>query len=309
MKKINPEHVYFIKLGEGGRWNRECIEEENSVKISFTEFTHEELESRDWEKIREYYRQKGTVPVWVSMYANQIMNFYESSEKILWITFYQQKLWWSFAEQKVHPGKNGEKYRKVIGRWRSKDINGKELFVENLSGNLTKVQGFRSTICNVNEKDYLIKKINAEVLPEVEEVTNDIISLKRSLSKLIKKLTPGDFEVLIDLIFRNLGCRRISIIGGPQKTKDIELEAPVTGERYLVQIKSSADLKNFQHYEKKFKEMTDYDRCFFVVHTPKADLKKFDALSSEKVVLWKMDEISTFSINSGLVDWIVNKVA
>lgn len=308
-KKIDPKNIFYIKLGEKGVWNKECIEVENTVKVGFVEFTNEEIQKKDWENVKEYYRQRGTSSQWVSIYTNQLINFYESDESTLWITFYKQKLWWAFAHTEIYEDENRHKYRKVIGKWSSADLEGRELMIENLSGNLVKVQGFRSTICNVREREYIIKKINCEIIPEVIAVNKDFLNLQSTLGKLIKKLRPLDFEILIDLIFRQLGCRRISIIGGPQKTKDIELESPVTNERYLVQVKSSANLRNFREYEKKFEELTNYDRYYYVVHTPSKDLQEYEQSEDGLTTLWRTDDVTKFSINCGLIDWIINKVS
>jgi len=94
---------------------------------------------------------------------------------------------------------------------------------------------------------------------------------------------------------------------GPQKRKDIELIAPVTGERYLVQVKSRSSLSQFLEYKKYFEEMEGYDKYYYVVHSPDNDLEKYRS-DNGKVIIWKMHEITDFCINSGLITWIVNKI-
>ena len=216
-------------------------------------------------------------------------------------------MWWCFATKKFIGQGKKLKLRKVKGKWQSTDINGKDLFVENLSGELLQTQGYQSAICEVKAANYAVKKINGEELPEVLKVKEVVQSLRNSLSFLVKKLTPKDFEVLVDLIFRNAGCQRVSMIGGTQKTKDIELLAPVTGERYLVQVKSRSSLSQFIEYKKYFEEMKGYDKCYYVVHSPDNDLEKYRT-DNGKIIIWKMHEITDFCINSGLINWIVNKV-
>jgi len=63
----------------------------------------------------------------------------------------------------------GERIRKTIGGWRNTDINGELLRVNTLSTRLTKVAGYRRTICKIEAQDYLLRRINGEVEPLVAE--------------------------------------------------------------------------------------------------------------------------------------------
>jgi hypothetical protein len=47
-----------------------------------------------------------------------------------------------------------------------------------------------------------------------------------------------DFELLVELIVTQGGYRRVTETGGTQKTTDIELVLPLTGERLFVQAKA-----------------------------------------------------------------------
>ena len=105
-------------------------------------------------------------------------------------------------------------------------------------------------------------------MDEVTKVNEAIINLKAVLTDLIRSLQWKDFETLIDLIFRQAGWQRVSETGKTQKTLDLELFAPVTGERAIVQIKAQSNRQEFLEYQEKFKEMSnDYDKFFYVVHT------------------------------------------
>ncbi len=307
MKKISPSNVLFIKLGTNGSWNTECIEKEQSLKVGFYEIPHDELQAKNWSFVRDYYKSSKASPQWVSIYTNQLKTFYTADENTLWITFHKGKLWWAFAEMQVYTTIEGAKFRKIIGKWSSSNIKDEELFMENLSGQVLKVQGFRSTICNVYASEYITRKINSEEIKEVKEVVENYAKLQKSLEPMIRKLNPDDFELLVDLIFRDLGYQRVSVIGKLQKTKDIELLARISGERSVVQVKCQSNLKVFEDYVKRFKELTDYDKCYFVVHSPDKNLNEYES-SNERIVLWRMPELSKFCINGGLIDWIINKI-
>jgi len=309
MKKItliSPKEVFFIKLGPGGRWNQECIEK-GIVKVGFNEIDIRDIVQNKWNKIHDYYSKESSGP-WSSIYTNQIKNFFLADEQTLWITFFNQKLWWCLTEKPIYENPDKTKYKKTINGWSSKDISGKELLMNNLSGTLLAVQGFRSTICGVRESSYIIDKINAKVSADIVLVEKDFNQLAKTVGTLIKKLRPKDFELLVDLIFRGMGCQRVGVVGGPQNTIDIELFSPVIGERYLVQVKSETNFNQFQEYQKRFLEHVSYDKYYYVYHTTTdKKLEKYAENGDSAIVIWRLDDISRYTINAGLIPWLINK--
>ncbi len=304
-EKIRPSKALFIKLGEKGSWFGECLAR-NILKLGYFEVSHEDILVDIDKAVSKAYSGKKSQTI--TSYRNQIASFYESDETVLWITFHAQHLYWCFAEFGVEGEGGLKKERRVNGTWSNKSIDGKPLLVDNLSGNLLKTQGFQGTICNVDDFDYLVKKINGEELPEVISVKKDLETLQNSLALCIQKLMPKDFEIFIDLIFRQAGYLRTNSIGGVQKEKDIELIAPVTDERILVQVKSSTTLRQFQEYESHFaniKESESYNRFYYVYHSPN-ELN----LNSEMMELevWNLKKIAELAVSSGLVPWILNKI-
>ncbi len=124
---------------------------------------------------------------------------------------------------------------------------------------------------------------------------------------LIKKLNPKDFEILVDLIFRSGGWQRVGVVGKTQKSIDLAIFHPITGESAIVQIKCQTDLAEFNKYKKIFTGMTDYDRFFYVAHTPQGSLEKY-IKDIDNLNLYFSDKIAELAINSGLFDWILKKV-
>lgn len=305
MDKIKPSTALFIKLGSKGKWDDECIDK-GVLRLGFNEFKHQDMLDGRFDIVRDYFKDK-TSKQWVTIYENQLRNFYTTDDTVLWITFIKQRLYWCFADNRFEGEGTDTKYRFTKNGWSSKDINGKDLIVDNLSGELLKTQGFQSTICNVEAIDYLVKKINGDEIPEIIEVKSDLEKLVSSTSKIITKLGPKDFEILIDLIFRQTGYQRTNVLGGPQKVKDIELISPVTGERILVQVKCSSNMKQYLEYENYFNELEGYDRFFYVVHSPDKVLSKHQP-NNDKISLWILDKIADLTISSGLINWVLEKV-
>ena len=58
---------------------------------------------------------------------------------------------------------------------------------------------FRGTICSVKEANYLLKKINDQVLPEIQRAKDSLNDLETNLKPIIQNLGWQDFELLVDL--------------------------------------------------------------------------------------------------------------
>lgn len=304
----NPTNIQFIKLGEKGLYEQECIEDKGILKLGYHDIDHFQCLAGNWEfieqQIAELYK---TWPSATTSHKNQIRKFYEEPPTTMWVSFYNGKLWYCYADSKVQYNPDGTKERKTISGWRDSNSEGGTLFIQFLSGRLTKVQGFRGTICDIKEKDYLLHKINNTQSQELVAVENDIKNLRSSLEHLIKKLNHKDFEVFVDLLFRSASWSRVGTLGNTTKTIDIELLAPVTNERAIVQVKSESDLATFTEYKLRLQNMGNYDKVFYVTHSPSKDLQNYiNSKSEQEIQIWDSKRLSELSINAGLIEWIVN---
>ena len=308
MKRIQANKVLFIKLGQGGKFERECIESNQTLRLGYREVDHKLCITGQWDKVHDYFITEENSKTFVATsHSNQIKQFYEEDEKTLWITFYANKLWWCFSKPEITLLADKTKTRPVIGKWSDKDINGNTLLAGNISGKLLKTQGFRGTICRVPEEKYALAKINCEQMKEVVEVEQAMFSLKNKLTFLIQKLLWKDLETLVDVILRQAGWQRGGDTGKSQKRLDLELFAPVTGERAIVQIKAQSDLQQFLSYQEQFATMNDYDKFFYVVHTAKNNLTTYENETETKLYL--VDKVAELTISAGLVEWVIKKTS
>jgi len=307
MMKVTPSEVLYIKLGKGGKWEKECIEgEEQKLKVGYREVDHGLCLNHEWEKVREGFLKSGKKKGVATSLVNQIKDFYEAGDDVLWITFYAGRLWWCFSEREVTLLSDGDKIRPVSRKWEYKDIKGGPLLFDRLSGSLLSLQAYRGTICKVRDKKYIIEKIKGETPPEVNEAKDALIGLEDKLAVIIKKLHWKDFEALIDLIFRQAGWQRLSVIGEEQKTFDLDLLSPITDNRYLAQVKSKAKKEHLDDYKKKCKEMPkDYKKFYFIVHSPNPDLK--DIRQDDAVELITVEKVAQWAVKHGLANWVIEK--
>lgn len=237
--------------------------------------------------------------------VRQIRTFYTATPDILFITFSQGLLHWCQPSGEVTELDDGSRTRPTVSGWHSHSLAGNLLSHSVLSGALLATQNYRGTICDVRLADYALRKINDEQSPEI--ISADIAKAQylKAITRLCSLLTWQDFELLVDLIFSASGWRRTGSLGRTQKTVDIELELPTTGERAYVQVKSVAEQSVFSDYLSRFQTSDSYDRMFFVWHqgTLSEDLR------AEGVTMIGPTRLAELILDTGLARWLRNKVS
>jgi hypothetical protein len=319
MERISDDsRVLYIKLGEKGDWEYECILDRNILKIGYNEIPTAFLNSGNWDEVRKEYIRQGRKENIASRFVSELQNFYEDDGTIIWITFSKKKLWWARTYGKVEyerldktSEKSPKKIRHVQGKWSDCDIHGDVLLMETLSGMLTTTQGFRGTICEVKARDYAIKRINGEMLPEARDADIAYNDLINKIKSLLSHINWKDFELLVDLIFRDAGYLRISELGKTQKMWDFTVKSPVTDELSLVQVKSTSTIAEFQKHLEEYTNMKgNYAHCFYVVHNPIKSKEEFEEIDEYQLIdLIFANEIAKLVVDSGLTYWLLSKVS
>jgi hypothetical protein len=154
-----------------------------------------------------------------------------STEEDVWITFYAGCLWWC----RLAPGAIEEdatsKFRRTAGGWSDCDVHGSQLQIANIPGILSQLQGFRGVICSVREANRLQSLPSAESSLAHQAVKRARAALTNEVRGALGELHWKDFETLVDLLFRQAGWRRLSMLGETMKYADLELEEPINHER------------------------------------------------------------------------------
>lgn len=297
--------IRYIKLGEGGCWEKSCIEEDNTIRFGY-EGKHEECLAGNWDAVKEYWLSNRNNLGAAARDVNQIRDFYELSENEIWVTFYKRKMYWCRASKDVIELEDGTRIRHVIGSWSCKDVKGDSLTIENIDGRVTQVQGFRGTVCSVNLPEYVLRKINGETQPEVEVAKKNLEDLKVSMANLISGLWWKDFELLIDLIFAKSGWQRVSVLGKTEKDIDLDLYSPITNRKAFVQIKSSTNISEIRSCIDTYKAHNQYNEMYMAFHTFNGDIRLIEE-SDPSVHLLDISKIAELVIHTGLINWLITK--
>lgn len=315
---VKFEKAFYIKLGEGGKWENDSIEN-GKIRIGWRNVPIELLQKNNWDEIKQLvdkdFNERGKKNGSTNDF-NALKNICNSNENTVFITFSNGKMYWATAKNNSINEDSISKYMLTSFPWSDKDIeNFKTFEINQISGRITKYQLYMGTCCkignDIGEFDYLKQIINKQESEDCIKLISSIELLKDSLIKPIQTLIPKDFEILIDLIFRNNGWRRTSVLGEVMKFFDLVLEEPFTNKLFGVQIKSSCGVSDFKNYADKFESdySNNFDTLYFIVHSPKNKENLIELSKQyENTKLLTVEEIADLVINAGLVKWIMDKI-
>ena len=323
--------VRYIKLGDKGRQEMACIRE-NFCYIGFCssdpDCFHLMMEAKNatskrdkeeaWKKVWDFHfhplnsqglerrrRQNATSA------TNQLRYFFESGEETLWITFHARKLYYAILDPSIPPrlAEDGS-HRSVLGQWRCTDIEGNEFLEEKLSGRITQTKSYRGTSCKIADdaQQYLLRRIRCQLHPYQKTVVLAMGQLSRGITAAIRSLTPGDFELLVELIFSQT-LRRISTTGKVQDFVDLVFENPLDESKVSVQVKSRTTPAEFHEYATS-PDLETYQFFYFVYHSSESLLEDFaipSGVDGTKIKILDISKIASMAIDVGLISWVIDK--
>ena len=301
--RVQPRTVRYIKLGEGGAWEKDCVEQ-GLLRFGFESghpVTLAWAQEGRWDDLNASWRAAKSAGT-ATRFTNETRLFFDAGPNDLWITFVGERFYWGFLEDgaPVAVGKDESTTRRVKDGWRCVDRKGKDLLKSNLPGSITNLAAYRGTSCSVKAADHVVRRINAELSEEVKLAEVQRAALIEALVPLVRRLGPRDFEVLVELIFGASGWRRIDATGGTRKLLDLDLELPSTGERAFVQVKARTGQTEFESYAKERKDGA-FSRMFYAFHT--------GIVSSEDAAITVLDasKLARMTLDAGLTDWVIRK--
>lgn len=305
MEMISSKKAYYVKLGQAGTWAKSSFKK-NIIRIGWPHQSLADINLGKWGKIQQQLEAQTSDKGTATRSCRALKTLCESTPEDLWITFHDARLWWCKVAEGEILEDNISKFRKV-DRWCSENIFGESLLITQIPGRIAKTQGFQATICKVKEVDELVRLINRQASVEYTAILHSKMALCQHVESGLRRLHWKDFETLVDLVFRATGWRRVSVLGETMKFSDIELEEPITGEMYQVQVKSTATPKDLKHYADSFSG-GKYRKLFFVVHTPDKRVSSVALPEDDSVQLVLPERLAEMVVEAGLLGWLMNKI-
>jgi hypothetical protein len=300
-------NAFYIKLGRAGCWEEDSIRS-GKLRLGWTNQSLADINAGHWDTIEAQLRQEqpGSRQV-ATTDLHRLRDIVESSEDDIWITFHAAKLWWARLANGPVQADHISKFRLTTDGWHDTSASGRLLVTNDLPGKLAMLQGFRGTVCRVAHGALLARVLAGTRSSLASAIAGQREQLSTHLASAIRELHWKDYETLVDLVFRHAGWERVSVLGQHAKAYDLELREPLTGTRYVVQVKSQAGLADAKAAAAQFSP-NDYRKVFFVVHSPDRDLLGCTSLPSH-VELVEPARLAQLALDAGLTQWLEDKVA
>jgi hypothetical protein len=302
---IDFDKAYYIKLGSEGQWEKSSIDE-NKIRIGWAGQSLKDINVRDWNRIREKLEEEISDKGAVTRDLNALKKIVLSTPNDIWVTFYSSHLYWCRVDNNDVKEDSTSKYRTLSKEWSCLDISSNPLIISNVSGKLSKTQGFRGTVCDIAETAYLKRLINNQPSKEFININNNKKELLKNISEAIHLLHWSDFETMVDILFTRAGWQRISSVGKTQKYIDMEYREPVTEKLYQVQVKSSSDLQQFNDYASRFNKGR-FEKLYYIVHTPHKSLISRSS-TNPNIELLLSTKLAEMIIDLGILGWLMGKI-
>ena len=311
METLNIKEALYIKLGTGGKWANDCFEK-GIIRIGWS-YIHgvDEINRGEWDDIKARIKQSfdnENKKNGATQDYNALRRICEATQDEVFITFHNNRMYWCQAANGPIDEDSESKFRRCINGWSSEPIGGGEPFnISDISGYLTKTQGFQGTSCLLDDDQ--IKILRRLINNKKKDSTKNVESLKIKIIEtvvlLLKDLHWKDCEILADLIFQRSGWQRISMHGENMKSIDMQYIEPITGNRYDVQVKSGADKKIFHKY---VSELKSHETCKFYFITFNPDKSLMEVVSDNPTIeILYGTKLAKLIFDLGLLDWVLRK--
>jgi len=313
MKILLPNSVRYVKNGRGGQWWR-AARKDDQIHLGWKSVPQELLLTPDFPRIKQVIKAEFGTRQGATQDFNALRDLLDAPSKHVWITFEDGCMWWCTVLDGAIVNPNGESPEKgnfwlACSRpWSNRTLKGRLLAIPDLPGTVTTTGGFKATVCTPKAWEAILRIIQDEKDPDAANAANARGDYQGAVLKMIKRLSPKDFEQLVDHILARTGWARISTLGKTQEGIDLEAENLAVGEIAFVQVKSSAAQKSLNEYVKKFKERRDrYARMIFAVHSPIGKLNPPTDLPWAAQV-WTGDRVAQLVVRLGLGEWVENRI-
>ncbi len=312
MIKTIPNSVRYVKNGEGGKWWK-TAKANGQVHLGWREIPGAPLQAADMASIESMIRTAFGSKPGATQDFNALRTLLDHPSQHVWITFQDGCMWWCTLRDgietnpDIESSERGHFWLTCESPWSNHSIgNARHLVTTELPGIVTTTLGYQATVCEPKGWKEILRILRNEVDEDARVAALARQNYEAAVSKLVARLRPKDFEILIDLILSRTGWARLGKVGCPTEGIDIEVENITSDEIAFVQVKSAATQAVLDEYISRFNDRRDrYSRMIFAVHSPKGILT---SPANQLVSIWTGKEIARRVVKLGLGDWVATRL-
>jgi hypothetical protein len=307
-----PNSVRYVKNGRGGQWWK-AAKANGQIHLGWRIIPDILLRTANMAEIEPLIRAEFGAKPGATQDFNALCALLDHPSQHVWVTFQDGDMWWCTVSDIIETNPGGETsnlghfWLTCTSPWSNYSIGDiRHLVQSELPGIITMVAGYKATVCEPKGSKEILRIIRNEEDADARAAYLARAAYEAAVSKLVARLGPKDFEVLIDLILSRTGWARLAKVGGTKADIDIEVENASTDEIAFVQVKSSASQVTLDNYVSIFNEQRGrYARMIFVVHSPTGKLTPPD---DQPVLVWTGDRIAQLVVKHGLADWVATRL-
>ncbi len=139
MEKITFRDAFYIKLGKQGLWEDELNIGEKA-RVGWKNIDLSDIHNKNWDRIKETIKEEFGVKQGATQDYNALKSFCDATSDDVFITFSNGKLYWCTLENTQVDQDDISKFRTTKIKWNDSDIKGKTLYINQISGRITKTQ-------------------------------------------------------------------------------------------------------------------------------------------------------------------------
>jgi hypothetical protein len=306
-----PSSVRYVKNGRGGQW-WPMAKANGQLHSGWSNIPDSVLRDGDMAAIQKIIRNEFAGKVGAIQDFNALRTLLDRPSEHIWVTFQDGCMWWCTVKDGIEINPDGE--TKDRGHfwvtcdqpWSDHSVHGRHLATANLPGIVTMVAGFQATICKPKGWKEILRIIRDDEDTDVAAAAQTREAYEIAVAKLIARLRPKDFELLIDLILSRTWWVRLATLGGTTEGIDVEAENVAADEIAFGQVKSAAGQGILDKYIAIFGEQRErYQRMIFAVHTPTGPLTP---PPGQPVQVWTGGRIARLVVRHGLGEWVGSRV-
>jgi hypothetical protein len=306
-----PTTIRYVKIGTGGRW-WETAKAKHEVHLGWSGVPHVLLQNRDLTAIRAVIKAQFGPRRGATQDFNALLTVLDRPSQHIWITFQDGCMWWCTVRDEIELNSEGESQQhghfwlKCDRPWSNHSIGGRHLATANLPGIVTTTAGYQATVCRPGGWQEILRIVRDEEDSDAVAAAQARGAYEAAIGKLVARLRPHDFELLVDLILSRTGWVRLAKLGGATEGIDVEVENVAAGETAFVQVKGRAAQNVLEDYVERFSARRErYQRMIFAVHTPIGVLLP---PAGQPIQVWTGERVAELVVRLGLGEWVARRV-